>query len=58
VRNVGYRFVPVKAERAELAREERTRQAAAGSGAAAGPGTVRGSVTVRRTGVRTAAPAR
>ena len=30
VRNVGYRFVPVKAERAELAREERTRQAAAG----------------------------
>jgi DNA-binding response OmpR family regulator len=52
VRNVGYRFVPVKAERAELAREERTRPAAAG------PGTVRGSVTVRGSGVRTAAPAR
>jgi DNA-binding response OmpR family regulator len=46
VRNVGYRFVPVKAERSELAREERARTAAAGLGTAPG------------SGVRTAAPAR
>jgi DNA-binding response OmpR family regulator len=46
VRNVGYRFVPVRAERAELAREERTRTAAAGLG------------TARDSGVRTAAQAR
>ena len=45
VRNVGYRFVPVKAERAELAREERARTAA---GLRTGPGS----------DVRTAAPAR
>jgi DNA-binding response OmpR family regulator len=45
VRNVGYRFVPVKAERAELAREERTRTAAAALG------------TGRGSGVRTAAQA-
>jgi DNA-binding winged helix-turn-helix (wHTH) protein len=38
VRNVGYRFVPVKAERAELAREERARTAAAGPGTVRGPG--------------------
>ena len=46
VRNVGYRFVPVKAERAELAREDRARTAAAGL--RTGPGS----------DVRTAASAR
>ena len=46
VRNVGYRFVPVKAERAELAREERARTATAGL--RTGPGS----------DVRTAASAR
>jgi len=37
VRNVGYRFVPVKVERAEFARDDRARAAAAGLGAARGP---------------------
>jgi len=38
VRNVGYRFVPVKTERAERGGEDRSRSAPGGAGPVRGPG--------------------
>jgi DNA-binding winged helix-turn-helix (wHTH) protein len=38
VRNVGYRFVPVKTERAELGRDDRPRTPSAGLGTSRGSG--------------------
>jgi hypothetical protein len=51
VRNVGYRFVPVKAERADQAGDEQARSAREA-------GTARRAGALGRAGVRAATPAR